>query len=249
MTTPNLDRYFQEADRANFRLQQNRNNDKLSPAGKADAEKAIRQSAYALFTEALKGFTREYDSLQTDFDNNAKARGRALDAELSRWNDSAIEAEAKALKNVLRTTPANELPAKFRADKESGIKVRAWQNALADAVYNGQEFINVRNEVKRAYEAARTTPELKKVNERGKALADRAVMLREDTLRFGDMMSTSADIPGFASDLRSLAGRIRIERNYKPELLGFEVNVEMNPAAQEPNAPQIATSSSVFGAR
>lgn len=208
--TAALQNYFDQWAALDRRHENVRQNIDLSEAGKRKAYQSIEQARAGLRDEALAGFTAEYARQRQAHSTNDKARGKALEQGLARWEPlrNAIELETERVTRLVNNGAAeSDLVRDWKDNKDSGALVIAWRRALGS--FPNMTKTGLFADVNRTYEEVRNTPQLQQVNTRASELADATLALREDTYKFIGLVSKHEDLDGVALKLQRLSQQIK----------------------------------------
>lgn len=232
MRSQKIQHYFDKLQALNNKASEIKRSPKLTRLGQRDELKKLEGDRTILRIAAHGGFKFEWDDIRTQFKQNAVKRESALKAERARWDYNALAYETKNIVNIIeRAGDVKSLNDAFSQAKQDPLLVRAWGDALQSRLNvfpnMKQDVEQLRRDVMLEVQRVRTTPELQKVDEAGKALADRAAELYEDTRTFSNLMDGTGAVGRSANEFDELLQGVAVKRDYEGEA-GFKVTVNIS---------------------
>ncbi len=150
MTTKSLLPYFESWNELESRRDRVRKNNELSNVGKMNQFEKIEAQRAQVRDNALEAFQKEYDQQAAAMAANGKARGRALEAGLARFENlrNAIDLEAERVTRMIgNNTSASVMVREWKENRDSPALVLAWRRAFSDVTGLDSGLVGLRGEI------------------------------------------------------------------------------------------------------
>ena len=222
MTTKSLQTYFDQWADLSARAERVRKDDNLSMLGKQRATDQIEGARALVRDNAVEAFIKEYDGQARAMAGNNRLRSQALENSLARFESLqfAIGQEERRVRDMaISGKSLTEIKKAWADARYSSALVVAWRNALTGAPAALQPLqVDIRDE----YNLVVTTPELEKINATGMKLADAALELQKDTIKFMELLTKVSDRSLAGVTLQNLMQRIKPKYDWAAEKVFVE---------------------------